>query len=370
VGVFAFSNDVLDKTGIFAGATINRNLERDLFFQFNYRGRIPLLYQLGLEPVAAAEIYNITRKTENVISLPATSIPVDVGYNLLEFDFSLKQPIFSQFVDAEFRFAHSRYTSIIESFINPETNPPSLVGSSSDLYLIANDLSLTFNVDAIVPSRTQDINPVGRRIRLRVDRELNKFNGDGEYEVTSSGLHPIYKDVNFTRIEGQWKEYMPFFFKNHTLTLKVRGGSILGPPVDEFFDFYAGGLIGIKGYPFYAIGGNELASAALEYRFPLIQNIDVRIAQLYFDKLYASVYAEAGNAWTGYSPQLKDFKTDAGFEIRLESFSYYAYPTRIFFNAAYGFDKFDHFVRSRDQTVTYGKEWRFYFGILFGFDFD
>ena len=370
VGVFAFSNDVLDKTGIFAGATINRSLERDLFFQFNYRGRIPLLYQLGFEPVASLELYNITRKTDNVISLPATSIPVDVGYNLLEFDLALKQPILSQFIDAEFRFAHSRYTSIIESFIDPETNPPSLVGSSSDLYLIANDLSLTLNVDAIVPSRTEDINPIGRRIRARVDRELNKFNGDGQYEVTSTGLHPIYKDVNFTRVEVQWKEYLPFVFKNHTLTVKLRGGSILGPPVDEFFDFYAGGLIGIKGYPFYALGGNEMAAAGLEYRFPILQNIDLRCAQLYFDKLYASVYADAGNAWTGYAPRLDDFKKDAGIELRLESFSYYAYPTRIFFNAAYGFDKFDRTVRGRDQIVTYGKEWRFYFGILFGFDFD
>lgn len=370
VGVFAFSNDMLEKTGIFAGATINRQLERDLFFQFIYRGRVPLLYELGFEPVVSAELYNLTRKTDNVISLPASTIPVEVGYNLLEFDLSLRQPIFSQFVDAEFRWAHSRYTSIIESFINPETSPPSLIGSSSDLYLIANDLSLTLNVDAIIPSRTQDINPMGRRIRLRIDRELNKFNGDGEYEVTSTGLTPLYKNVNFTRVEAQWKEYQPFVFKNHTLTVKMRGGSILGPPVDEFFDFYAGGLIGMKGYPFYAIGGNEMAVAGIEYRFPLVHNIDVRFAQLYFDKLYASVYADAGNAWTGYSPRLKDFKADAGVELRLESFSYYAYPTRIFFNAAYGFSQFDHYIRSRDQTVTYGKEWRFYFGILFGFDFD
>ena len=369
VGLLAFSNDVLEKTGIFAGATINRQLERDLFFQFTYRGRIPLLYQLGFEPTASAELYNITRKTDNVIKINDETIPVEVGYDLLEFDFALRQPIFSQYVDGEFRFAHSRYTSAIGSFINPFDNQ--LIGSSSDLYLIANDLSLTFSLDAIVPARTQDINPVGRRIRLRLDRELNKFIGDSaNYEVTSTGLHPIYDNVNFTRVELSWKEYLPSIFPNHTLIVKLRGGSILGPPIDEFFNFYAGGLIGMKGYPFYALGGNEMASAGLEYRFPLVHNIDLRIAQLYFDKLYASVYADAGNAWTDYSPRLKDFKTDAGVEIRLEAFSYYSYPTRIFFNAAYGFNQFDHFIRSREQTVTYGKEWRFYFGILFGFDFD
>jgi Tol biopolymer transport system component len=369
VGLFLFSNDVLEKTGFFAGATLNRKLERDLFLQFTYRGRIPLLYELGFEPTAYAELYNITRKTDNVISLPAYSIPVDVDYNLLEFDLALRQPIISQFIDAEFRWMHSRYTSAIGSFFTQE-DVPQLIGSSSDLYLIANDLSLTFTVDAIVPARTQDISPMGRRVMLHVMRELNKFNGDGEYTVTSTGLTPVYKNVNFTRLEAQWKEYMPFFFKNHTLTVKLRGGTIFGPPVDEFFDFYAGGLVGMKGYPFYALGGNEMATVGLEYRFPLVQSIDFRVAQLYFDKLYASVYADAGDAWTGYSPRLDKCKTDAGVELRLESFSYYSYPTRIFLNASYGFNKFDHYIASRDQNVTYGGEWRFYFGILFGFDFD
>jgi len=37
-------------------------------------------------------------------------------------------------------------------------------------------------------------------------------------------------------------------------------------------------------------------------------------------------------------------KPMAGAELRLESFSFYSYPTRIFFSAAYGFDRFDHFV--------------------------
>jgi len=69
-------------------------------------------------------------------------------------------------------------------------------------------------------------------------------------------------------------------------------------------------------------------------------------------------------------PKLSDFKTDAGAEMRLESCSFYAYPTRIFFSAAYGFSEFDHRLPFRNEVVHYGGEWRFYFGVLFGFDFD
>ncbi|MEO8167524.1 MAG: DPP IV N-terminal domain-containing protein, partial [bacterium] len=363
-GVYLFSNDVLDKLGMFGGAALNTKLERDLFLVFNYRGRLPLFYQLGLEPIASIEMYNVTRKTGNVITLPASTIPVDVTYNLTEFDIALAQ--WTHVGEIEFRYAHSRYTSNIETFKNPETG--TLISGSSDLYLIANDLTLKYSVQAIGRSNTSEINPVGRKILFTLSRSLNKFNGDGEYVVGPTGLVPVYKPVNFTRVELNWREYIPFFFKNHTLTFKARGGSILENTVDGFFDFYAGGLIGMKGYPFYAIGGNEIAVAGLEYRFPLINNIDIRFLQFYFDKFYASVYGDFGNAWSSVKPSLKDFKSDAGIEFRLESFSWYSYPTRIFFNASYGLNEFVKDVRG--TPVKYGKEWRFYFGVLFGFDFD
>jgi hypothetical protein len=363
-GVYMFSNDVLEKLSLFGGAAFNSKFERDLFAIFNYRGRLPLFYQLGLEPVASLEMYNVTRKTNNVIALPASTIPVDITYNLTEFDVALAQP--SHVGEFEFRYAHSRYSSTIETFKNPETGD--LIPASGDLYLIANDLSLKWTLQQIVRSNTSEINPVGRKVQLLLNRSLNKFNGDGEYTVGPTGLVPVYKKINFTRIELQWREHRPFFFTNHTLTLKLRAGSILEHTVDGFFDFYAGGLVGMKGYPFYAIGGNEIAVAGVEYRFPLVGNIDVRFLQFYFDKLYASLYADIGNAWSSVKPKLKEFKTDAGIEIRLESFSWYAYPTRIFFNASYGFNRFTRDVRR--TPVTYGKEWRFYFGMLFGFDFD
>ena len=369
-GAYFFSNDVLDRVGFFAGAALNRKLERDLFFQFNYRGKVPGLFQLGLEPAVAAEVYNVTRKTNNVLTLGENVVPVDLTYNLLEFDFVLDQPLFSPLLDAEFRFIHSRYTATIENFVFSPAGVPTLVGGSNDLYLISNVFSLNLKLDAIAHSTTSEINPVGRKISLRVDRELNKFNGTGDYELSSDGtLVPKYSTINFTRVEVNWLEHIPLFGK-HTLTLSARGGSILGPEVDEFFDFYGGGLVGMKGYPFYSLGGNELAQFSAEYRLPLISKIDLRILQLYFDKLYAAAFADMGDAWNGKLPTLRQFKTDAGAELRLESFSFYSYPTRIFFSAAYGFDRFDKLVSSSNQTVTYGKEWRFYFGVLFGFDFD
>jgi hypothetical protein len=83
------------------------------------------------------------------------------------------------------------------------------------------------------------------------------------------------------------------------------------------------------------------------------------------------VYGDIGTAWTDGSLARQKLKRDAGVELRLEAFSYYAFPTRIFFNATYGFDRFNYTIDNTSQTVvTYGKEWNFHFGVLFGFDFD
>ena len=369
-GLYLFSNDVLERFGFFAGAAINRQLERDLFLQVYYSGRIPLLYPLGIAPKASLEVYDVSRKTGNEISLPASTIPVSVTYDLLEFDFAMSGPVISNLANLEFRYAHSRYTSIIDNFIDPETNPPSLVPSSGDLYLIANTLNLTFRYGGAHPSSTSEINPIGMEALVHVSRELNKFNGDGEYEMTSSGLRPIYKTVNFTRLEMSWEEHFPLFIKDHTLSIGLRGGTILGPMVDEFFDFYAGGLVGMNGYPFYAIGGNDIAVGNLTWRFPISSDLDFRVLEIYFDKLYASVFGDIGNSWGENNATPGGWKGDAGAGLRLESWSFYGYPTRFFFNAAYGFNRFERFVRSSNEFVTYGKEWRFYFGVLFNFDFN
>ncbi|MGB6032171.1 MAG: hypothetical protein WBH55_05005, partial [Bacteroidota bacterium] len=362
-GVYLFSNEILEKTGFFAGAAVNTRLERDLFLQFYYRGQIPLLYQLGLEPVASVELYNVTRKTQGDAAIGESLLQLESTLDLLEFNFALNQRALSQFSETELRYRHSRYTSILNSFTLPESG--FLVPSSSDLYFIGNDITLQLKIHALLPSRTREISPVGRRITLRFGAEFNKLQssdslGRLEYEISSSGaLKPLYDKYTFPRIEVWWREYIPFLFRGHTLNPSLRLGTIVGPPVDNFFDFYAGGLIGMKGYPFYSLGGNEMAILGLSYRFPILEKIDFRFLQMYFDKLYASVYADIGDAWTGRMPTFGDLKRDAGVELRLETFSYYAYPTRIFFNASYGFDKFIVAYNIYDnRTVSYGEEWR------------
>ena len=163
-----------------------------------------------------------------------------------------------------------------------------------------------------------------------------------------------------------WLEAIGLFGNKHSLALKLRAATIFGPEVEDFYNFYATGLPGMKGYPFYALGGGRLFTANLSYRIPLITKIDTRISPFYLDKLYFSVYGDWGNAWDEKDVKINQFKKDIGAELRLQMFSSYVFPTSLFVNASYGFDSFTRNFQGKD--VTYGKEVRYYFGMLFGFD--
>ncbi|RPI70718.1 MAG: hypothetical protein EHM47_11625 [Ignavibacteriales bacterium] len=372
-GLLVTSSDMLNRYSLFAGGSINSRLERDLFLIFDYRNKLPLLFDLGIKPELSLELYNISRKADIDIYFTADStgqqvtyedtIGTDVTYNLFEVDFVAKHRIFSRNQNLEFRFIFSRYSAALGAFFLP--NSLGLYPTTDDTYLIGRNFQLKYTLDALLHYRDADINPVGVQLSLIYNYEMNKFNSDAEYVVEDGLLKPSYNDFNFHRLELNSKLHLPLW-ADHTLTAQLRGGSILGPEVPDFFDFYLGGLIGMKSYPFYAVSGNEIAWVNLTYRFPLFRNIDARAGQLYLDKIYFSVYGDLGDAWTGKIPELNTFKKGAGAELRIQLSSYYLFPTSIFFNAAYGFDKFDRIVES--ETISYGKEWQFYGGVLFGFD--
>ncbi|MFH1526177.1 MAG: biopolymer transporter Tol [Bacteroidota bacterium] len=374
-GVYFTSSDYLNRYSLFGGISINKKLERDAYLNFEYREKLPLIYNLGLTPVLALELFSVSRQTDvdiffdkYVDSLGVTRydyiIPTDVTYNLFEVDVSARHKIFAEGNELEFRFMYSKYSATLGSFIVP--NLEMLYPTTDDTYFVGRNVQLKFSHKIYEPNIDTDINPVGRDIEFVYSYEFNKFNSEGEYEIENGLLIPQYTNFNFHRVEFNWKEFISVY-KGHTLNAQFRAASILGPTVPDFFDFYLGGLIGMKSYPFYSISGNELGWLNLSYRFPLFKNLDMRIAHLYLDKIFLSIYGDIGNTWNGKFPETTDFKKGAGAEIRMKMNSFYLFPTSLFFNAAYSFDKFERQVR--EEKVVYGKEWSFYGGVLFDFSF-
>lgn len=374
-GVFVTSSDMLDRYSIFAGGSLNSRMERDLFFVFDYRNKLPLFSSLGLKPEISLEVYSISRKANVDVSFGADTlsngninydyiIPTDVSYNLFEFDFIARHRLFSRDQNLQLKYAYSSYTATLNSFILPDENR-TLYPTTKDNYFNGNNIEAKYTWNAILPTRDSDINPVGMDLNLTYNYEFSDFNNEGEYTVEDGILKPIYSNFDFHRIELKAGLFMPLF-DSHTFNTTLRVGSILGPTMPDFFDFYLGGLIGMKAYPFYAISGNELAWLNFTYRFPLFQNVDTKVGNLYIDKIFLSFSGDIGNAWNQKATKLNDFKKGVGTEIRIQLNSYYLFPTSIFFNASYGFDQFERKVNN--EVVKYGKEWNFYGGVLFGFE--
>jgi Tol biopolymer transport system component len=376
-GLYVSSSEVLNKMDIFGGAAINRKWERDLFLVVDYRGRLPLLYQLGWEPTASLELYNISRSRHVSFELPENPDPLkfetDVTYNLFEFDFSLKQKVFFENCELKLAYSLSRYNQNFESWLylipDDPRRSPGVIPATRSTYYIGNTFSAQLKYDGILRTVDKDINPIGRMLSLKYFYEINKYNPSDSAEYKNGFRIPIYTKYNLHRLELNWIEHIALPFYKQTLTLGLNAAGILGDSVDDFFDYYAGGFVGMRGYPFYAIGGNKTITLNATYRFPIAAELNFRILQLYFKKLFGSVFCDIGDAWSGETPSINQWKRDVGFELRLETFSFYQYPTRIFFSGAYGLDRFSRNVRDiNTTTVLYGHEWRFYLGVLFGFE--
>lgn len=375
-GIYFYSSDILNRSEMFGSAAINSRLERDLYLGLEYRDRIPLLYQIGLKPELTFELYSVSRKAENFLGLfPDTlqdgtieygyKTPIEITYNLFEVDFGLKHFFLSKNQTIQFKTIFSRYSADLSSFLLPNNQ---LYPATYEVYLKGWTFSLTYKFENILLKKDMDINPLGTKINLNFEYSTNDFNPETYYDENSGQLLTRYGKTKYSRIELNAMQTIELPIKKHSLTLKTRSGTTIGPETDSFFDFYLGGLIGMMSYPFYAISGNEILHLNLNYRFPLLEDIDTRLYHLYIDKIFASIYFELGNAWESKRVKMKDFKKGVGGELRIQMNSFYLFPTSLFVNVAYGFDEFKRQNIFTKETIKYGKEILVYFGVLFNFE--
>ncbi len=350
-GLYLFATDVLDKMNFFAGGDVNLNLDYDLFGIFEYRKLGPTLFLEGYNMNA-----NITDTLGVRTGRETEIIDQDINFNLTEVQAGVS---FQVPRNLYWRFAYilSLYNAQL-NWIDPFYEEPFTFRYR---YLTGWALEGSMLFDGVKRDKYTDINPSGGRlVFFKYGYEENKFLEDFK-TGTSIGVE-IYDLYKFFRFELDWEEYfkMPLL-KNHSLAVRLRAGYI-DRPVDDFFHLFAGGLIGMKGYSYFSIGGTKKLIGTVTYRFPIFNNIDWQMFNIYFDKLYFGMFYDYGNAWTDDKIDFAEFKRGIGFQLRLDTFSNYLFPTRIFWEAVYPVDKL-YF-----KNVTYDNDWRYYFGILFEFD--
>lgn len=363
IGSYIIKSEVIDQGNfMFAGAFSPTNMDTDLYARFEYRKMIP---------TAFVEMYRVTRsvdRNENYMEEYGTVTRKRV-YDLNEIDFGLNYQVKDRH-EIESRLIYSQYNARVEYthfLTGSEMHKPYYT------YSLGFDLELMYHFDRFARSRDEDINPRGgREVEFRYDRFINFFLDDFEYV---GFLKEKYKRYAYNRYFLRWHERIPVpHTKKHTLVL---GGqfNLIDRQVDNFYENQLGGPGQMRGYTFYSMSGRKNVMASAIYRFPIL--FDVRKHFFFWDlnHIYMGFFADIGKAWNKQSLNLstKGFKRDAGAELRIDSISFYNFPTMIELSAAYGPD--DTWIRHYDEELSkvYWKKdeqdpWKFYVSLLFGFD--
>lgn len=398
LGFYTMSREVLGGLSMFGGILIGPGsgpaesfgdflapsnllkLERDIFMQFDYARGLGLINRRWA-PQLSLELFNVRRNVTGGLAIEEVrctacypdSTVADLAYNLWEMDLVARSKI-NRALLAEVGYRYSPYRVTTERFFSEELQQS--IPENSSRYFIGRAVHARLYFEAFEAHRDSDVVPHGARIELGWDRESGRLLES--FDLDDGILEPIYASETINRLSLAARVGVKLTSDDergaHGVGLRLRSSTILGGPVDDFYDDYVGGLTGARGYPFYALGGNESIWLQASYSLPLVPRIGRQWGPVYLDKIYLRVYGDAAMAWSGDLPGLEQVRKDAGAEIRFGLGSYYLLPTALFVSGTYGFDAFDlrldeGFVTpDGGNSVRYGEEFQWHVGLLFGFD--
>lgn len=391
-GVYFSSRDVTDKLSLFGGLMVGvaskdpgsiggfmqpkhlLGLDRDAFLIAEHRG-LPFI-ERSWSPTVALEIYNLRRNVSDGLSVeefPCTSclpdtVNVDIAYDIWEANLFFRSKL-SRASLLELGIGYSPYRVSTDNFYSRELK--AFVTGSSSEYFRGTRLSAAYTFDYYRYSTDGDIAPVGLKGYMRYQYEPSKLLE--EYEIKEGSLSPVYK----TSRNHSAEIHLRYGFRTkggQAFQARVRGFNYFNDTGDSFYTDYIGGFMGMRSYPYFALGGSSTAFASLSWFAPIYKNITKQVGPYTLDKLYARFFFEAGNGWRSPYDTGNQLKTGVGAELRLALNGYYLFPLKFFVSTSYGFNKFDlmlpdEFITgSGSNEVSYGRELLIHFGLTFDFE--
>ncbi len=345
-GFYFFTNEILNTVTALGGASVNRFKDVDLFLLFELKKMYPTLF---------AEFFYITRHlSDNIQLYESYEFSTDVQYQLFASQGGFRVP-FKEIHQIEFYGAYENYRSS-SVFLSDFDD---IWGKSGIDYLVGKHIGIKWNTTAYKRTVDYDINPNnGFNMEIDVKQENNRFyNVDSSY----SENRIIFDEFTNYRVEGEAGINLELPLPSRvTLSGKLKGGWMSKTDADDFFNFFGGGLPGLKGYPFYSIEGNRMALSSLTLRLPLLRQKHIPLGQFILQNIVIGGVVQYGDAWNGSHDNFSGIRS-VGALIRIGGFSFYNYPTGIGVEVHKGLDKF-----VTDQ-ITYDGDIRTYFTLLFGF---
>lgn len=375
LGMFASTNEILDRQSLFFGGSYGTNGEYDAIINFELRRIFPVMFMQYFKvrekysdqfPIADLDRYYFINYRYDVWS-------ADLG---LRFEFE-DQYNLTHRNDVSVYWDHSEYKIHLDPSYAPLNNPSGPRQQDQETgwkYFNGNEAHAKWYYKKIKRSMDSDINPRGgREFNLEVTYANDDLFTNGQFTY---GLNPDFTKNKFGQYSLDYKEYVALPGWQHSLQLRFMT-SIIDKEVDDFFWVYMGGMDRIRGYTYYAIGGRKGAMLSATYRFPIIRHLSRQMSWLTFKDLYGGVFYESGTAWNSKAPWEggyasyngnSKYYSSAGGELRLNLGSFYSYPTTVNVTAAYAIDraKYTNPLFSTPDVI-YDPQWRYY--LVMGFSF-
>jgi hypothetical protein len=353
-GLIFFQNEVLDKLNLFAMADINYRGDYDINARLDFNLLLPRFY---------FEIFAVgLNRQDTILYNDYWEMEQNLKFNLSEATLGMHYTWRNQHY-FEIAATSGSYTSIIKGYIPDGTGLVKFVPST---YYKGSRIEFKYKVDFTARHWQSNISPTkGFRVNNFVlAYDLNKFIDD--YKVTDYGTYSETYTNNYTaRLDLNTDFFLPIPGTKHSsLSFNLDVGMMFNTEVDSFFNYFGGGLPGLKGYPYYTIEGTHKAILTSSLRFPISKKLGLNLEPFSLENLYFGIYHQIGDAWT-WGKSAPSWKQDIGIQARIGGHSWYGFPLALSFDLVYALNmiQYDEF----DITKTIGHNFRFYWTVLFDF---
>ena len=371
-GLYFFSDEIISNYSMIGGFGLAPNLDMDLFLSAQYKGFLPTL---------TFEFYQMVRHANEELLYYGGVYPADS-----ELTFSLTQGVLAAdlrippFHAVKLDISASNYRTAIGTHTVGPGNLPA--GGISYDYFKGWDWGFTWNLSRINVRQERDINPSGYEVNISIRDNHHQFLDEYGYDESTDRWGNIFSNNRYAKInlKGFYGYLIPLP-GNLVISNTTELNLVDNNNIDDFFWEFGGGMPGLKGYPFYSMKGTRRLISSSTLRFPLFRDLYARAAHMTVRDLYLGFHGQVGTVWTNSHSVTPDnlsawlrnetdqisLVRDVGVDLRLALNSYYAFPTAVEFGAYYGLDDVDSRTNT-DVIIRYGKEWRYYWKVLFEFD--
>lgn len=355
-GFYFYSSEVLDRLNVFGGASVNKLMDVDLFFIFEFKRFYPTLF---------AEVFYLTRNIQQNNFYSSYELDDNLKFRLTQFNAGMRFPLFG-ITQIELISTWQVYRAFVKESIPLEHLT---AGVAYDYYRGWIN-GFKWDLNNVKKLSDSNINPSrGYKVHLSVMKENNDFI-TGLNLSKAGTLTEEFGENNTWRINFNGTYHVTIPHTNRwTLSFGTQLGWLSNNDVDPFFNFFGGGMIGLKGYPFYSIEGTRQLINELTFRLPLFTQKHIQLGWFILQNNVLGLVVQNGNSWNGKF-NTSELKNSIGIQWRFNGFSFYNFPTAIELEMHRGLDIFKKTVLEEtedEKTFSYGNENRFYFRLLFGF---